>query len=173
MTITDTPQGNVVPFFPASTVPQTKPGSVQDASMQALAEKALSALSICDDAHTEAYLAVSTLRAVAGSNRHGAERMWMLDMVVEKVAAVKERARQVSRPPSFVHYAVWFDALFTPIDATLTLLTETIDRDCDRSLRINLACKLEELLKEVDDLLHRIAAGWEHAMPAEQQAKAH
>jgi hypothetical protein len=96
----------------------------------------------------------------------------MFDQVVEKLAGMKERARQVPRPPSFVRVAVWFDALLRPIEATVTLLAETIDRDRDRSLRINLAGKLEGLLKEVDDLLHRIAASWEHAMSGEQQAKA-
>jgi hypothetical protein len=173
MSITDIPHDNVVQFHAASMGTQARPGIATDASMQALAEKALSALSVCDDAHTEAYLAVSTLRAVASSNRHGAERMWMLDTVMANIAAMKDQAKHIPRPPSFFRDSVWFDALFKPIDATVTLLAETIYRDCDRSLRINLAAKLAGLLKEVDDLMHRVAASWEHARSGEQQSKAH
>lgn len=170
MSITDTLPGTVVPFQRPDASTQVKPGGAVNANMRALAEKALAALSVCDNAQSEAWLAVGTLRAVASSNRHGAERMWMLDIVVDKVAAMKERAKHVPRPPSFFRSSVWFDELFKPIDAVMTLLIETIDRDCDRSLRINLAAKLENLLKEVDDLMHRIAASWEHT--GEQQAKA-
>jgi hypothetical protein len=166
MSITETPHGTVVPFQKPSPVIQPVPGITQEAGAQALADQAFAALSVCDDAHTEAYLAASTLRAVSSSKHHGAERMWMFDQVVEKVAAMKARAGQVPRPPSFRRDAIWFDALFKPIEATVTLLTETIDRDVDRTLRINLAAKLEALLYEVDQLLHRIAAGWEHQAKA-------
>ena len=87
MSITDTPHDNIVLFHAAIAGAQTKRGIATDANMQALAEKALSALSICDDAHTEAYLAVGTLRAVASSKHHGAERMWMLRILPRPITA--------------------------------------------------------------------------------------
>jgi hypothetical protein len=73
MSITDTPRDNIVPLYAAGLGAQTKLGIATDASMQALAEKALAALSVCDDAHTEAHLAVGTLRAVAASKNHCAD----------------------------------------------------------------------------------------------------
>ena len=94
----------------------------------------------------------------------------MFDLLMEKLGKLKDRAKHVPRPPSFFHAAQWFGDIFEPINAVMTLLLETIDRDCERTLRINLAAKLEQLLQELDDLLHRIAAAWEHT--GEQQTKA-
>jgi len=53
MSITDIPHGTVVPFQKPGAGIQPKLGVATDANMQALAERALAALSICDDAHTE------------------------------------------------------------------------------------------------------------------------
>src|SRR3972149_1976612 len=99
MSITDIPHGTVVPFQKPGAGIQPKLGVATDANMQALAERALAALSICDDAHTEAHLVARTLRAITASKHHGAERLWMFDLLMEELGKRKDRARPSPRAP--------------------------------------------------------------------------
>jgi hypothetical protein len=174
MTITDTPRDNVVHLHAAGAGPRAMMGAAPDAGMQALAVRSLEALHLLDEAQGEVLLIARTLRGIVFSKNHCGERLWLHDMLEEKIINMKDRASRVHRPPFWFGGALWFGDLMKSIDATVTLLAETLWRDdSHKGLRGNLAAYLEKQLKEVDGLTGRAIEDWEKRLAGEQQPTAH